>query len=89
MMLQLDTITPTDNHLHTDLVARLDHRRRVRELRELAAAEGIALPYPATWIVSLELAGYVVDLLTGEWIPEDALLYWPTVQALQLNEVTP
>lgn len=66
-----------------DFVARLDYRRRERELRELAAEEGIVLPFPVHWIVALELAGYVVDLVTGEWTPADELLYSPTAQAQQ------
>lgn len=39
--------------------------KRITELNELAAAEGITLPWPAAVIVSLEDQGHVVDLATG------------------------
>ena len=53
--------------LHLDLLTHLDFCRRVRELNELAAAEGLTLPMPATWIATLETLGYTVDLATGKW----------------------
>jgi len=62
-------------------ISRIDRRRRVRELQELAAAEGIRLPLPAKWIAALESKGYVVDLVTGDWFTDD-LRYEPTMQAL-------
>lgn len=45
---------PLPRHVHTDIDARLAYRRRVDELNELAASEGLALPYPATWIATQE-----------------------------------
>lgn len=41
---------------------------RVAELEQLAASEGIRLPYPADYIVWLEDRGRLVDLVTGEVI---------------------
>lgn len=41
------------------------HERRVQELLELAAAEGLVLPLPADVIARLEETGAVVDLVTG------------------------
>jgi hypothetical protein len=38
---------------------------RIAELVELAATEGIRLPYPAAVIVGLEDKGFYVDLQTG------------------------
>lgn len=38
---------------------------KIAELLELAAREGIALPWPAAVIVALEEQGHVVDLRTG------------------------
>ena len=38
---------------------------RINELNELAATEGITLPWPAAVIVALEDQGHVVDLVTG------------------------
>jgi hypothetical protein len=38
---------------------------RIQELQDLAAAEGISLPYPAEVIVGLEDKGHYVDLATG------------------------
>ncbi len=38
---------------------------RISELNELAATEGVKLPWPAAVIVALEDQGHVVDLVTG------------------------
>ena len=75
---------PLPRHVHTDIDARLAYRRRVDELNELAASEGLALPYPATWIATLEALGYVVDLVTGKWTDADGVRYMPTQEAQQL-----
>ena len=77
-------------HRHADLTATLDHKHRAREVRELAASEGIPLPMPAEWIATLEALGYVVDLYTGQWTDAAAFQYWPTetaeaAQALMLE----
>ena len=69
---------------YTDFLERLEFRRRVRELEELAAAEGLKLPMPARWIAVLEACGYVVDLTTGQWTEAAAVQYWPTEAALAL-----
>lgn len=61
--------------IHNDSISRIDHRRRTRELRELAAAERIPLPMPPEWIATLEMFGYVVDLVTGAWA--EPAEYWP------------
>lgn len=67
-----------------DLVTRLATNRRIRELNELAAAEGLRLPMPAAWIATLELAGYVVDLATGKWSTADDVRFAPTAEGRQL-----
>lgn len=38
---------------------------RITELNELAATEGIKLPWPAAVIVAMEDQGHIVDLTTG------------------------
>ena len=76
---------PVARHEYTDIDARLAFRRRVNELNALAAEEGIALPYPATWIATLEGLGYVVDLTTGHWTDADGVRYIPTQEAQQLR----
>jgi hypothetical protein len=40
--------------------------RRIAELNDLAAQEGLVLPLPVEVIVVYELAGHVVDLVTGD-----------------------
>ena len=40
-----------------------------RDLRELEETEGINLPLRLSTIAELELAGYLVDLVTGEILP--------------------
>jgi hypothetical protein len=45
----------------------MDHR--VTELLDLAAAEGLTLPYPPETIISLEDTGAIVDLRTGAILP--------------------
>ena len=67
-----------------DIGARLEFRRRVRELEELAAAEGLRLPMPAAWIATLEALGYVVDLVTGRWTDAASAEFWPTEAAYDL-----
>lgn len=79
------TAQPAPRHPDSDIVSRLNFRRRVHELHELAATEGVILPLPAEWIVALEMAGYVVDLKTGEWIGADSVAYMPTDKAKQLE----
>jgi len=74
---------PLPRHVHTDIDARLAHRRRIIELNELAASEGLALPMPAAWIATLEALGYVVDLVTGQWTDADGVRYMPTQEAQQ------
>lgn len=76
----------TATHLHIDFCARLEFRRRVRELDQLAADEGIALPMPAQWIATLEALGYVVDLVTGSWTGANGLQYLPTEAGYNLVE---
>lgn len=44
-------------------------QQKIRELEQLAAAEGLTLPYPPEMIVRLEETGAVVDLRTGEITP--------------------
>ncbi len=39
--------------------------KRITELLELAAKEGITLPYPPAFIIRQEDLGHVVDLVTG------------------------
>ena len=39
--------------------------KRIDDLNELAASEGITLPWPAEVIAQLEEQGHTVDLLTG------------------------
>lgn len=74
----------TRSHRHADLIATLEHKRRAREVRELAASEGIPLPMPAEWIATLEALGYTVDLHTGVWTDADAVRYTPTEAAQRL-----
>ena len=78
-------VQPVNPHEHTDLDARLTHRRRVAELNALAAEEGLRLPMPAQYIATLEALGYMVDLLTGEWVDADGVRYMPTQEAQQLR----
>lgn len=40
-------------------------QKRIDELNELAAEEGITLPWPADVIVGMEESGQYVDLTTG------------------------
>jgi hypothetical protein len=68
-------------HCAGDILARLEHQKRVDELNELAAAEGLTLPLPAAWIAALEAAGLTVDLLTGEWVATSVIHYTPTQRA--------
>lgn len=62
--------------------------RAARELIELAQAEGIKLPLPAGWIAKLELHGFVVDLVTGEFghVLPDSRGNAPTAEAWALRE---
>lgn len=46
--------------------------KRVADLVELAAVEGLTLPYPPEVIARLEDSGAVVDLLTGAIIVNGA-----------------
>lgn len=46
----------------------MTHQQRIAELNELAAEEGIKLPLPVELIVVYELAGHVVNLVTGDVI---------------------
>lgn len=46
--------------------------KRIDELLELAAEEGIELPYPPEVICALEDTGAVVNLETGEILPGEA-----------------
>ena len=58
---------------------------RINELNELAAAEGIKLPWPAAVIVALEDQGHVVDLVTGLVIQQgstDRISLTPTGEAV-------
>ena len=64
---------------YSDFNTRIEHKRRTRELRELAEEEHIPLPMPPEWIATLEALGFVVDLITGAWT--DPAPYWPA-QAL-------
>ena len=78
-------VQPVNPHEHTDIDARLAHRRRVAELNALAAEEGLRLPLPAQYIATLEALGYMVDLLTGAWTDADGVRYMPTQEAQQLR----
>ena len=78
MTVQFRTATVTGSD---DLIMRVDRQRRIRELKDLAASEGINLPLPPAWIVALESKGIVVDLVTGAWLADD-VQYMPTMQAL-------
>jgi len=40
---------------------------------------------PAQYIATLEALGYMVDLLTGEWVDADGVRYMPTQEAQQLR----
>jgi hypothetical protein len=75
-------LSPT--HTYTDLLARMEYRKRVRELDEFAASEGLALPMPAPWIATLEGLGYVVDLASGTWESADGVRYSLTDEAQQM-----
>lgn len=46
--------------------------QRITDLLELAAQEGLVLPLPAEEIARQELAGHIVDLVTGEVITNGA-----------------
>ena len=72
--------------MHLDFCTRLEYRRRVRELEELAQAEGLRLPMPAAWIAVLEGCGYTVDLATGKWTDASGAQFWPTEAAYNLLE---
>lgn len=76
----------TRAHRHADLIATLDHKRRAREVRELAQEEGLLLPMPAEWVATLEALGYTVDLVTGKWTDAAGVEFWPTEQAYTLVE---
>ena len=78
-------LQPVNPHEHTDIDARLAHRRRVAELNALAAEEGLRLPLPAQYIATLEALGYMVDLVTGTWTDADGVRYMPTQEAQQLR----
>ena len=78
-------VQPVNPHEHTDIDARLAHRRRVAELNALAAEEGLRLPLPAQYIATLEALGYMVDLVTGTWTDADGVRYMPTQEAQQLR----
>lgn len=45
------------------------HEKRVADLLELAAEEGLTLPLPAEVIARLEATGATVDLVTGAITP--------------------
>lgn len=45
---------------------------RITELLDLAAAEGLPLPYPPETILALEDAGAIVNLHTGAIYPGEA-----------------
>mgnify|MGYP000855960946 FL=1 len=77
-------VQPINPHEHTDLIASLAFKRRVDELKALAAEEGLSLPLPAHYIATLEALGYMVDLVTGAWTDADGVRYMPTQQAQQL-----
>ena len=78
-------VQPVNPHEHTDIDARLAHRRRVEELKALALEEGLRLPLPPHYIATLEALGYMVDLLTGEWVDADGVRYMPTQEAQLLR----
>lgn len=82
-------LQPVNPHAHTDIDARLAFRRRVEELKALALEEGLRLPLPPHYIATLEALGYVVDLVTGEWIDADGVRYMPTQEAQQLRRDGP
>lgn len=46
--------------------------KQVQELTDLAQQEGVRLPYSPSFIADMEALGYVVDLLTGELIWNEA-----------------
>lgn len=60
-------LTYDERYDHT--IARL--AKKVAELQETAKEESIELPYPPEFIVMLEEYGFVVDLQTGQVIPEE------------------
>ena len=78
-------VQPVNPHEHTDIEARLAFRRRVEELKALALEEGLRLPLPPHYIATLEALGYMVDLLTGEWVDADGVRYMPTQEAQLLR----
>jgi len=82
------TAQPAPQHPDSGFLSRMDFRRRLRELRELADSEGIMLPLPAEWIVGLEKAGIVVDLRTGQWAYADSVAYMPTDKTLEALDAT-
>lgn len=47
-------------------------QQKIRELVELAEAEGLTLPYPPDVIARLEESGATVDLVTGAITPGGA-----------------
>ena len=78
-------VQPVNPHEHTDIEARLAFRRRVEELKALALEEGLRLHLPPHYIATLEALGYMVDLLTGEWVDADGVRYMPTQEAQLLR----
>lgn len=44
--------------------------KRVQEIEDFAAEEGITLPMPAEQIVAIEEQGSIVDLVTGQIFDE-------------------
>lgn len=46
--------------------------QRIADLLELAAQEGLVLPLPPEEIANHEVAGHIVDLVTGELITNGA-----------------
>ena len=83
-MLSRPIATIDGSPLHFGLLTHLDDCRRVRELEELAQAEGLMLPMPAQWIATLETLGYVVDLTTGKWTDASGAQHWPAAAAYDL-----
>ena len=64
-------LSPPSGHKPTPAALAAD--QVIGELVEWSQTTGRPLPMPAGWIASLEAAGHVVDLITGEWwIPEPA-----------------
>lgn len=63
------------------------------DLAEWSECTGRPLPLPAPWIVSLELRGFVVDLMTGEVFPARDTCFTPHVPSIvgsnTLQAVTP